>query len=123
MPQPKTLSADKRAAERAKAKTKLDAQIASGAAAILPSHPDRSPVHADPLKGQVWRGVCNTALCDARHAVFYHVTHMGLYCSTCAYTINRDVWGNPCVRVSEKPTLNEMEVHRSATTTPLSHQA
>lgn len=120
MARPKAPPLDKRARERAADKAKLEADIASGAVVVGPSHPERTPIHADPLKGQVWRGECNAAGCDARHAVFWHVAHFGLYCSTCAYTINRDAWGNPCVRVGEKPTLAEMDTYRSAAKIQLS---
>lgn len=114
MTKPKPIVANKRDVERRKAKAKLDGQIASGEVVVLPSHPYRDPLHSDPHKGQVWRGECNAPGCAARHAVFFHVAALGLYCSTCAYTINRDAVGDPCIRVSDKPTMTKMDELRTS---------
>ena len=72
------------------------------------SHPGRYPVHSDPLKGQVHGGECNITKCHWQNAVLWNTITYGLYCPACAKEVN---WrAEICVKVDEKPTIDEMDV-------------
>lgn len=110
-------SLEKRLRERRRAKSlsasgaKADggAPDAATLEAIGVAHPNRYPKHADPAKGQVYGGVCNTTACDNRRAVFFNRGTYGLYCPVCARGQNGRDAVPVCVPVDAKPSRYEMD--------------
>lgn len=119
-----------RLAERHKAK-RLMAQAAKvadpdvrpvpQAAAIDPAlaekigfvHPHRYPKHADPAKGQVFDGECNTTRCEHRRARFFNRGTYGLYCVHCGRGQNANDPVPISVVVDAKPSGEQMDaMHR-----------
>ncbi|MFZ3583183.1 hypothetical protein ACOI1H_13565 [Loktanella sp. DJP18] len=83
-------------------------------------HPMRYPKHADPAKGQVFDGVCNTTRCDNTGSQYFNRGTYGLYCIRCARGQN-DMDPVPVsVRVERKPSAEQMDVMRREMTDAMS---
>jgi hypothetical protein len=79
------------------------------ATGIKDVHPGRYPKHADPAKGQVFEGVCNTTRCDSEPAVYFNRGTYALYCMRCGRGQNANDPVPISVRVTQKPTIAQMD--------------